>query len=293
MTKILPLFLFICLSFQLTACAQNSGEARMNQPKTTQTPDSQPKTVEVPSGVKNTVYEPNPDENILLLTLNRDKQIFYQDKQLDDASLKTVLTEYSEKHKKDPSTTGPKLPPYLVENAKSFYIKADVSLPFSQILKVLKAVQESSPTSYRAKFIVQPAEEAGKYEKTPNGRYVVNLDLGIPEKNNAIPRPNPLFLAMKLDAAGKITLNNSPVERSQLKDTLLKIFKEREEYGAFEEGTNEVDKRLALFPAPDVKYGDVIKLIDELNETLAKVEFGDLRNYMTGPVEVILDINKE
>ena len=288
MIKILPLFLFICLSFQLSACAQNSGKAQTNQPKTTQTPDSQPKTVEVPSGVKNRSFEQNPDENILLLTLNRDNRILYQDKQLDDASLKTVLTEYSERHKKDPTTTGSKLPPYLVENAKSFYIKADVSLPFSQILKVLKAVQASSPTSYRAKFIVEPAEEV-EFKRTPNVRYVVNLDLGIPEKPDAMPRPNPLFLAMKLDAAGKITLNNSPVERSQLKDTLVKIFKEREEYGSFMEGTNEIDKRLALFPAPDVKYGDVIKLVDELNETFAKVEFGDLRNLMTGPLKVKLD----
>ena len=102
--------------------------------------------------------------------------------------------------------------------------------------------------------------------------------LGIPEKPNAMPRPNPLFLAMNFDGAGKIKLNNSPVERSQLKDTLLKIFKEREQNGVFEEGANEVYKRLILYPAPDVKYGDVIKLVDELNETLAKVEFGDLRN---------------
>jgi len=286
MTKILPLFLFICLSFQLTACAQNSGEARTNQPKTTQTPDSQPKTLEVPSGVQNTVYEQNPAENILLLTLNRDNRIYYQDKQLDDASLKTVLTQYSKKHKNDPSTTGLKLPPYLVENVKFFYIKADVSLPFSQILKVLKAVQKSSPTSYRAKFIVQPAREVGKFEKTPNGRYVVNFDLGIPEKPNAIPRPNPLFLAMNFDGAGKIKLNNSPVDRSQLKVTLLRIFEDREQNGVFEEGTNEVYKRLILYPAPDVKYGDVIKLVDELNETLAKVEFGDLRNNVSGPLEV-------
>ena len=289
MTKILQLIIFICLSFHLTACTQNSGQAQTNQPETTQTPANQSKTLEVPSGVKNTVFEPNPDENILLLTLNRDNRILYQDKQFNDASLKTVLTEYSEKHKKDPTTTGSKLPPYLVENAKSFYIKADVSVPFSQILKVFKAVQESSPTSYRAKFIVQPAEEAGKYEKTSNGRYVVNLHLGIPEKNNEMPRPNPLFLAMKLDAAGKITLNNSPVERSQLKDTLLKIFEEREQNGVFEEGANEVYKRLILYPAPSVKYGDVIKLVDELNETLAKVEFGDLRNNLTGPLEVKLD----
>ena len=234
MIKILPLFIFICLSFQLTGCAQNSGQAQTNQPKTTQTPESQLKTVNVPSGVK----------------------------------------------------TGSKLPPYLVENAKSFYIKADADLPFSQILKVVKAVQESSPTSYRAKFIIQPAEETGKFEKTANGRYVVNFDLGIPEKPNAIPRPNPLFLAMKLDAAGKITLNTNPVERSRLKDTLLKIFNEREQNGVFEEGANEVYRRLTLYPAPDVKYGDVIKFVDELNETNAKVEFGDLGNFMTDPLEV-------
>ncbi len=292
MTKLLPLFLFICLNFQFMACAQNAGRAQTNQPETTQTPDSQQKTVEVPSGVRNKKYEPNPDENILILTLKSDKGIFYQDKQLDDPSLKTVLREYSEKHKKDPSTTGSKLPPYLVENAKSFYIKADVGLPFSQILKVLKAVQESSPTSYRAKFIVRPAEEdaAGQTVKTPNGRYVVNIDLGIPEKPDPMPRPNPLMLALKLDAAGKIMLNNNPLERSQLKDTLLRIFKDREQNGVFEEGANEVVKRLALFPAPEVKYGDVIKLVDELNDTDAKVEFGDLRkNRMNEMKEVELD----
>ncbi|MEO6590455.1 MAG: hypothetical protein ABIP06_14245 [Pyrinomonadaceae bacterium] len=276
------------MSFQLTACAQNSGEARANQPKTTQTLDSQPKTVEVPSGVKNTVFEQKPDENILLLTLNRENRILYQDKPLDDAALKTILTGYSEKHKKDPSTTGSKLPPHRVKNAKSFYIKADVSLPFSQILKVLKAVQESSPTSYRAKFVVQPAEEV-EVERTLNVMYVVNFDLGIPEKPDAMPRPNPLTLVVRLDAAGNITLNSEPVKRSQLKDTLLKIFNDREQSGAFEEGTNEVDKRLTLYPAPDVKYGDLIKFIDELNETNAIVALGDLRKNLDGLLEVKLD----
>lgn len=285
MIKILLLIFVTCLSFHFTACAQNLGTARSNQPVTTQASTGQTKAIEVPSGIKNAQFEAEPEEDILLLTLSGDSRILYQDNPLDDSSLKILLTDYNEKHKNDPSTTGSKLPPDMVEDAKFFYIKADAGLQFSQVLKVLKAVQASSATSYRAKFIVKPAEEAGAMAPPPNSIFVVNMDLGIPEKANSIPRPNPLKLTLNMDKTGKFILNSEPMDKSRLVDTLTRIFKEREQTGAYEEGTNEVDKRLTLSPAPDVKYGDVIKLIDDLNETYARIEFGELRTRKVLEVE--------
>jgi biopolymer transport protein ExbD len=267
MLKNAALIFFVCICFQLTSCAQNNEKPQTNQTKTSDTTVDQSKETEIPSGVKKRDYEPTPDKSILFLTLNAEGKVFYQDNLLDDASLKNILAEYNERHKNDPTTTGSKLPAYSVKDAKSFYVKADTRLSFSQIVKVLKVVKESSPTSYRAKFVVQPAEEVRGLAKTPNGRYVVSVDLGVCGKEtDPLPRPNPLILFVRLDAAGKIILNTNPVERSEFPAFLQNIFKQREKNGAFVEGTNEIEKTIILSPAPDVKYGDVIKFIDELDE---------------------------
>ncbi len=282
--KHLPLLLLVCLSLQSAACGQTGNKTQSNETKTSntteQTKSVQSKPLEIPSGIEETDYVENPDENILFLTLNSNNQVYYQDKLLDDSSLKKVLKEYNDKHKNDSTTTQKNKT--SVGDAKYFYLKADAGVPFSQILKVLKAVQESSPTSYRAKFVVQPRTEVGKFAKTPNGISVVNVDLGSPKNNNKNalpPRPNPLFLRADLAADGKITLNNQPQGKSEFPALLGSIFKERESNGVFREGMNEVEKTVTLYPAPNAKYGDVIKFIDELKVIGANpIEFGDLSN---------------
>ena len=86
------------------------------------------------------------------------------------------------------------------------------------------------------------------------------------------------MLVAKLNAAGKIKLNNEPpMKTNELKPLLSNIFKEREESGAFAEGTNEVEKKIILVTEPDVKYGDVVKFVDELYEAGANpIVFGEL-----------------
>ena len=91
-----------------------------------------------------------------------------------------------------------------------------------------------------------------------------------PEKENLAPMPNPLLLIVNLDKEGNITLNNekqgSLSNLDQLKNLLARIFKERENNGVFREGKNEVEKTVFLKAAPQLKYEDVIKIIEALKD---------------------------
>ena len=275
--RYLPLLLLALVGFQSVGCGQTNVKSQSNETKTTETKTALSKEIKIPAGVKKAGYEENPAQNSLLLILNSDKEIYYQDKLINNSTLKDVLKASAAKTKKLPKT---KKPSYTLEdeNVNRIYLKADVGVPFSEVIKILKMVQESSPNEYRTKLIVNPAEEVGEFAKTPNGRYVMSFDLGLPANPKAVPRPNPLTLVAKLDAAGKIKLNNEPpMKINELKTLLAKIFKEREENGVLAEGTNEVAKKIILVSAPDVKYGEVVKFIDELYETGANpVVFGEL-----------------
>jgi len=287
--KYLPLLLLAVVSFQSAGCGQTNVKSQSNEAKTTETKTTLPKEIKIPSGVKKSDYEENPAQDSLLLTFNSDRQLYYQDKLINDSALKNILKESAAKTKKLPKT---KMPSYTLkdENVNRIYLKADAGVSFSEVIKILKMVQESSPNEYRAKFIVNPAEEVGKFAKTPNGRYVVSFDLGLPAKPNAVLKPNPLTLVANLDTAGKIKLNNEPpMEISKLKTLLSNIFKERETYGAFAEGTNEVVKKIILVTEPDVKYGDVVKFIDELHEIYANpIVFSELSDeYRPAPINVM------
>lgn len=85
-----------------------------------------------------------------------------------------------------------------------------------------------------------------------------------------IPRPNPLFLLVRLDDSGKISLNNEETgsinSLTPLKDFLRKIFKERAEYGAFREGTNEVETTVFIEVPLSANFVDVIKIAEALRE---------------------------
>lgn len=282
--KIIHLALLLSIAVS-SACGQ--GNQNSNQTVSNQTASTQTKEIELPSAIKNTDYERNPDESLLVLSVNSGGQVFYQDKPLDDAALQKVLAEYDEKHKNDPSTSDTKYPSLYDDKYKSFYLKADAGASFSQIIKVLKAVRASSNKAYVAKFIVKPQKEADEYSRTPNIRYVVKINLGIKEKideNAPPPRPNPLVLFTKLNTAGKATLNfEPPMEMSELNTRLTKLFKEREQNGVFREGTNEVEKAVILVALPEVKYGDAIKFIDELDEAGAQpIILGDLAETQSG-----------
>lgn len=82
-----------------------------------------------------------------------------------------------------------------------------------------------------------------------------------------IIKPNPLTLVVAINKETKgITLNNDPYgdvsDTEKLSNKLREIFKERENQGAFREGTNEVEKTLFIKSPKSVHYGDVVKVID-------------------------------
>ena len=182
--KYLPLLLLALVSFQSAGCGQTNVKSQSNENKTTETEAALPKEIVIPAGVKKANYEESPAQDGLLLNLNSDKQIYYQDKLINDSTLKNVLKEVAAKTKKLPKA---KKPAYLLEdeNVNRIYLKADAGVPFSEVIKILKMVQASSPNEYRAKLIVNPAEEGGGLAKTSNGRYVLsNRKFVVDERRN-------------------------------------------------------------------------------------------------------------
>ena len=80
-------------------------------------------------------------------------------------------------------------------------------------------------------------------------------------------KPNPLTLVVAIDKnTKKVTLNNQEAgdvsDASTLTAKLDQIFKEREQNGAFREGTNEIEKTVFIKSSPSIRYGDVVKVID-------------------------------
>lgn len=99
-------------------------------------------------------------------------------------------------------------------------------------------------------------------------------------------KPNPLTLVVAINSADKsITLNNEPMgnvtDTEALTTRLTEVFKQRENEGAFREGTNEVEKTLFIKSPRSVRYGDVVKVIDAVKVAKAEpvgLQIDDLAN---------------
>jgi biopolymer transport protein ExbD len=100
--------------------------------------------------------------------------------------------------------------------------------------------------------------------------YVYLLPEPNPADENVSVMPNPLLLVVILDKEGNVSLNNekqgSLGDLEQLEKLLARIFKDRENNGVFREGRNEVEKTVFVKAAPQLKYGDVIKLVEALKD---------------------------
>jgi biopolymer transport protein ExbD len=99
-------------------------------------------------------------------------------------------------------------------------------------------------------------------------------------------KPNPLTLVVAINSADKsITLNNEPMgnvtDTEALTNRLTEVFKQRENEGAFREGTNEVEHTLFITSPRSVRYGDVVKVIDAVKVAKAEpigLQIDDLAN---------------
>jgi hypothetical protein len=93
-----------------------------------------------------------------------------------------------------------------------------------------------------------------------------------------ILKPNPLTLNVKFVNGGvspKLKLNNEEYEFDELVKKLYAIFKERENYGVFREGTNEIEKEISLgasdgeiayYDSNRIYVEDFEKLVDNLRK---------------------------
>ena len=96
-----------------------------------------------------------------------------------------------------------------------------------------------------------------------------------PEDQLSNPKPNPLTLVVAINKADMtVTLNNESIgtitDMSGLTNKLLQTFKEREQNGAFREGTNEVEKTIFIKSPRSVRYGAVVNVIDAVKQAGAQ-----------------------
>jgi biopolymer transport protein ExbD len=96
-----------------------------------------------------------------------------------------------------------------------------------------------------------------------------------PEDQLSNPKPNPLTLVVAINKADmKVTLNNEDMgpitDLSGLTNKLLQTFKDREQNGAFREGTNEVEKTIFIKSPRSVRYGAVVNVIDAVKQAGAQ-----------------------
>jgi biopolymer transport protein ExbD len=96
-----------------------------------------------------------------------------------------------------------------------------------------------------------------------------------PEDQLSPPKPNPLTLVVAINKADMtVTLNNESMgtitDMSGLTNKLLQTFKEREQNGAFREGTNEVEKTIFIKSPRSVRYGAVVNVIDAVKQAGAQ-----------------------
>jgi biopolymer transport protein ExbD len=160
-------------------------------------------------------------------------------------------------------------------------VKADPGLKFDLVVKILKGARQALDRC----FNVEASTNIGD-------PYVFIYPEPKDESNVAV-KPNPLMLVVRLDENANIALNNekqgSINDTSTLGNLLKQIFKEREDNGAFREGTNLVEKEVRVMAASSAKFGDVIKIVDALKEAGAS-PVGLQIDDVAGPVEMRLEI---
>ena len=162
-------------------------------------------------------------------------------------SLDKFFRDFSKlQNAKTPSDLRNSLDPIII-------IKADLSLNFNEIVKIVKAIRSSNKKNIKIEI--------------PDNRYVV---VPFPPNINADPKPNPLFLLVTLEENSKIRLNWEDIAElentSPLKEKLKDVIAAREENGVWREGTNETESTVFIKVPLSVKFSDVIKLIQPIIE---------------------------
>ncbi len=245
----------------------------------------QTRIIQIPVDINAAELDMNADNTAVLIQINSYKQIYLKDKLITDATIRDI-------------TNSSELSLTASKSYKPIYVKADVSLTFEEVMKIVKdlvvRLQNNSPTPpptpdarQAVKFIVHKEKDT-KLEK---GNYVLNLNLPF---HTTLPS---LDLTVEIIKPDDFIFNNQTKTASELTKELTSIFKEREANGIFYKGTNEVYRAVRLKVSPNTKYGDVIKAVNQIyysgadwiiDETNTKISSKLVKNNPTTKDEPII-----
>lgn len=240
MRIIQSVLLFILLT-ALVSCAQTAKTGVDNSAA------AQPKkdAASVPVNLKNSDSDSAiGDESALVVTLPNNNEILFGR----DAKplAKSALAERLKESGRD-----------LKPDRRYVYIKADPAVEFRVLREVLDQIRRAAFDRVRL---------AVSRDDKPEANAMFELKIPAEPKENELIKPNPNYLRVKIENDGKLKLNVEEQTLDSLKTLLRQIFKDREARGVLREGSNETEQTVHVEPAPNVKYGELVKTIDALRE---------------------------
>ncbi len=138
-------------------------------------------------------------------------------------------------------------------------VKADPDLSFGSIVNFLKKSRQLSKNNIKLETSENSSDPFVFIPQEPKNNPKEEL------------RPNPHTLVIQITSDRKITLNNEDqgnlYDTSKLTALLTKIFQEREDYGVYREGTNEVEKTVFIKAAPSLQFSELIQLVNVIKES--------------------------
>lgn len=242
-TKLFSLVLTICLgSFVVSGQKKKTVSSSADVP-----PSVKKKTIDInkTESVNFTIVEVDENSKIKIYSISESEEYTSQS---NPSNLSKAVT----------FTPNQKIPAGLLGSGE-IIIKPDTSLKYEELVKVSKTIRSQTKQKIRVKL---------------NNYFYV----WIPEaKTNSMPKPNPLFLLVNIDANGKILLNTeeegTTKDFSKLQKHLVEIFKDRENNGIFRIGSNEVEKTIYLKLPLSLGLITVWTIADAVKETGANPIF--------------------
>jgi len=133
------------------------------------------------------------------------------------------------------------------------YLSAQPTVPFSQVIKVLKLGRTIGQDSFGLMSNDASAGDAAN-------AVITKIKLETPGLGRDTVKPNPLYLAVAFLKSGGVKLNGESHTLTSLTTQLRNIFKDREDNGVYAEGTNDVDKTIFLSPSPTTTFRVLVQI---------------------------------
>jgi biopolymer transport protein ExbD len=201
-------------------------------------------------------------ESSMVLTLTSDNKLYErQSRDFPDKTEKTISIitneELPEKIKRSMDDKTP--------DRRIVYFKCDVNASFENVLQIFNIIRKADVDKVGL-VVIGEKNADDPYQINPL-MFEVKLPANPANKTNEVVKPNPsVLLVALLEKDGKLTLNREDTgtisDTKKLENKLSEIFKQRENYGVFRVGSNEVEKTVFLKVSKSSKYGDFIKLVE-------------------------------